>query len=151
MEYYYEDIELGRVYKPDDRYEVTKSEIKEFAEQYDPQPFHIDEEAARDSFFGSLVASGWHTASMCMRLIVDGLLESKSSMGARGIDELRWLEPVFPGDTLRIEVEITEKRPSESRPEMGHVHSTVTGFNQHENAVIEFTSLAMYRRREPAE
>ena len=148
MACYFEDVAVGDVYEPDGRYEVTKSEIKEFAEKYDPQPFHTDEEAAEESIFGSLAASGWHTASMCMRLLVDDFLEAESSMGARGVDELRWNRPVYPGDVLRIEVEIVEKRTSKSRPEVGHVRTKVTGYNQDDEAVIEWTALAMHRRRE---
>lgn len=146
MTRYFEDFEAGDVYEPDGRYEVTKAEIVEFAERYDPQPFHLDEAAAEDSLFGSLAASGWHTASMCMRLFADGFLD-EASMGARGIDELRWNRPVHPGDTLRIEVEILDKRPSESRPEMGHVRTRLTGYNQDDEAVVEWIALGMFRRR----
>jgi acyl dehydratase len=144
---YFEDYEIGRVYEPDGRYEVTTSEVKEFAEQYDPQPFHVDEDAAKDSIFGSLAASGWHTASMCMRVFADGFLDEESSMGARGIDELRWRKPVYPGDTLRVEVEILDKRVSESRPEMGHVRTKLRGYNQDDDLVVEWIALGMHRRR----
>jgi len=146
MTTYFEDFEVGDVYEPDSRYEVTKAEIVEFAEQYDPQRFHLDEKAAEASLFGSLSASGWHTASMCMRLLVDGVLD-EASMGARGIDELRWKRPVHPGDTLRVEVEVLDKRRSESRPEMGHVRTALTGYNQNDEAVIEWIALGMFRRR----
>lgn len=146
MARYFEDLEVGDVYEPDGRYEVTKAEIIEFAEQYDPQQFHLDEEAAEESIFGSLAASGWHTASVCMRLLVDGFLD-EASMGARGVDELRWKRPVHPGDTLRIELEVVDKRTSESRPEMGHVRTKLTGYNQHDEPVIEWTALGMFRRK----
>ena len=146
MTRYFEDFEVGDVYEPDDRYEVTKTEVIEFAERYDPQRFHLDEEAAEASLFGSLSASGWHTASMCMRLLVDGVLD-EASMGARGIDELRWKRSVHPGDTLRVEVEVLDKRRSESRPEIGHVRTALTGYNQNDEAVIEWTALGMFRRR----
>jgi acyl dehydratase len=148
MARYFEDIEVGEVYELDGRYEVTEAEIKEFAEKYDPQPFHLDDEAARDSIFGSLAASGWHTASMCMRLLVDEFLEPETSMGARGVDELRWIQPVYPGDTLRIEVTALEKRKSESNSEIGHVRMKLTGYNQHDDAVISWEALGMHRRRE---
>jgi acyl dehydratase len=147
MARYFEDFEVGDVYEPDDRYEVTKAEITEFAERYDPQRFHLEGADAEDSLFGSLAASGWHTAAMCMRLLVDGVLD-EASMGARGIDELRWNRPVHPGDTLRIEVEVLDKRPSESRPEIGHVRTKLVGYNQHEEAVIEWVALGMFRRRD---
>jgi acyl dehydratase len=145
---YFEDYEIGRVYEPDGRYEVTTSEVKEFAEKYDPQPFHLDEEAAKESIFGSLAASGWHTASMCMRVFADGFLDEESSMGARGIDELRWRKPVYPGDTLRVEVEILDKRTSESRPEMGHIRTKLRGYNQDDDCVVEWIALGMHRRRD---
>jgi acyl dehydratase len=145
---YFEDYEVGRVYEPDGRYEVTASEVKEFAEKYDPQPFHLDEEAAKESIFGSLAASGWHTASMCMRVFADGFLDEESSMGARGIDELRWRKPVYPGDTLRVEVEILDKRTSESRPEMGHIRTKLRGYNQDDDCVVEWIALGMHRRRD---
>ena len=151
MARYFEDIEVGRVYEIDGRSEVTDSEIKEFAEQYDPQPFHVDEAAAEESIFGSLAASGWHTASMSMRLLVDGFLDPESSMGARGVEELQWTKPVYPGDTLRIEVEALEKRVSESNPEMGHVRTKLVGYNQHDEPVITWTANAMHRRRSHAE
>jgi len=148
MPRYFEDIEVGDVYEPDGRYEVTEAEVKEFAEQYDPQPFHVDEEAAADSIFGSLAASGWHTAAMCMRLIVDDFLEPETSMGARGVNELRWKQPVFPGDTLRVAVEVLEKRESESNPEMGHVRMEMRGYNQDDEMVIRWEGLGMQRRRD---
>lgn len=151
MARYFEDIEVGRTYGIDGSYEVTEAEIRAFAEQYDPQPFHVDEAAAEASIFGSLAASGWHTASMTMRLLVDGFLDPESSMGGEGVEELRWHKPVYPGDTLEIELEILDKRVSESRPEMGHVRMRVVGYNQAEAAVIEWTALAMFRRREPDE
>ncbi|MFQ3318015.1 MAG: acyl dehydratase [Natronomonas sp.] len=151
MARYFEDTDVGDVYELDGRYDVTKAEVKEFAENYDPQPFHLDEAAAEDSIFGSLAASGWHTASMCMRLLVDDFLEPETSMGARGVDELRWIQPVYPGDTLRVEVEILDKRISESRPEMGHIRTKLTGYNQHDDAVIEWKAKGMHRRREADE
>ncbi len=150
MTHYFEDLAVGDVYEPEGRYEVTKDELVEFAERYDPQPFHLDEAAAEESIFGSLAASGWHTASMCMRLLVDGFLD-EGSMGARGVDELRWTRPVHPGDTLRVELEVLEKRPSESRPEMGHVQTKLRGYNQRDDLVIEWTALGMFRRRDPGE
>ncbi len=148
MARYFEDIEVGETYELDGRHEFDREEIKSFAERYDPQPFHLDEGAAEESIFGSLAASGWHTASACMRLLVEGFLDPETSMGASGVEELRWLEPVHPGDTLRVEVTVLDKRPSESRPEMGHVRTKLTGYNQHDDAVIEWTADGMHRRRD---
>jgi acyl dehydratase len=151
MPRYFEDLEVGATYELDGTYEVTEDEVLEFAEKYDPQPFHTDKEAAKDSIFGSLAASGWHTASICMRLLVDGFLDAETSMGARGIDDLQWKKPVYPGDTLHADVEILEKRVSESRPEMGHVRSKLTGYNDDGEAVIEWKADGMFRRREAEE
>ena len=151
MPRYFEDLEAGDTYALEGRYEVDREEITAFAEQYDPQPFHLEEAAAADSVFGGLVASGWHTAAMCMRLVVDDFLDPETSMGASGVEDLEWIEPVRPGDTLRVEIEVLETRPSESRPEMGHVRSKLTGYNQDDEAVIEWVGDGMYRRREPGD
>ena len=151
MPRYYEDLEAGDTYALEGRYEVDREEITAFAEQYDPQPFHLEEAAAADSVFGGLVASGWHTAAMCMRLVVEDFLDPETSMGASGVADLEWIEPVRPGDTLRVEIETLETRPSENRPEMGHVRMKLTGYNQHDDAVIEWVSDGMVRRRNPGE
>jgi acyl dehydratase len=104
----YEDIEEGDSWEFG-AYEVDREEIIEFAEGYDPQPIHVNEDAARDSFFNGLVASGWHTASMAMRLVVDNLLDEHNVIGATGVDALRWHEPVRPGDELRVRMEVIGK------------------------------------------
>ena len=106
----YEDVTVGATASFGE-YEMTREEILRFAEQYDPQPFHTDEEAAEQSMFGGLVASGWHTAAVTMRMVVVGLLEDSGSMGAVGVDELRWPNPVRPGDVLSIEAEVVDKEP----------------------------------------
>ena len=151
MPRYYEDLEAGDTYALEGRYEVDREEITAFAEQYGPQPFHLDEAAAAESVFGGLIASGWHTAAMCMRLVVDEFLDPETSLGASGVADLEWIEPVRPGDTLRVEIEVLETRRSESRPEMGHVRLKLTGYNQHDDAVIEWVSDGMVRRRNPGE
>ncbi|ADB61200.1 MaoC domain protein dehydratase [Haloterrigena turkmenica DSM 5511] len=145
---YYEDIEIGDTQECGE-YTVTKEEILEFAEQYDPQPFHTDEEAAAESAFGELVASGWHTASICMRLLVDGSIRDQASMGARGVDELRWKRPVRPGDTLSVRTEVVDKRVSESDPKRGYVDSRLEGINQNDEVVISWIGLGMVERRNP--
>ncbi|MFA9424862.1 MaoC family dehydratase [Natronorubrum sp. A-ect3] len=147
---YYEDIEIGAVDEFGE-YHVTKDELVEFAEQYDPQPFHVDEEAATDSAFGELIASGWHTASICMRLLVDGALNEQAGMGARGVDELRWKQPVTPGDTLSVRTEVVDKRVSESDPKRGYVDTRLEGLNQDGDVVISWLAHAMIERRNPAE
>ncbi|APX96393.1 MaoC family dehydratase [Natronorubrum daqingense] len=147
---YYEDIEVGDTAEFGE-YHVTKEEIVDFAERYDPQPFHTDEEAAEDSAFGELVASGWHTASMCMRMLVDGPLQERAGMGARGVDELRWKQPVRPGDTLSIRSEVIDKRVSESDPKRGYVDSFLEGRTQDGDVVISWIGLGMIERRNPGE
>ena len=147
---YYEDIAVGEV-REFGEYHVTKEEVIEFAEQYDPQPFHIDEEAARESPFGELVASGWHTAAMCMRMLVDNFLSEYKTMGGRGVDELRWQKPVKPGDTLRIRTEILDKRVSESDPRRGYMTFRMEAMNQDDDVVVSWTELPMIERRNPGE
>lgn len=144
---YFEDLSVGET-ATYGTYEFTAAGIIEFARQYDPQPFHTDPEAAADSAFGELVASGWHTASTCMRLYVDGILTDRAGMGARGVDELRWRRPVRPGDELRIETEILDKRTSESDPRRGYVDERLEGFVG-DDVVISWVSLAMVERRDP--
>jgi acyl dehydratase len=146
---YYEDIDVGDTDEFGE-YTVTAEEILEFAEQYDPQPFHVDEAAAEDSPFGELIASGWHTASICMRLLVNGPLGDQAGMGARGVDELRWHQPVKPGDTLSIRTEVLDKRLSESASDRGYVDSRLTGVVDDE-PVISWVGLGMVARRPDAE
>ena len=145
---YYEDIEVGDTDEFGE-YHVTKEEIIEFASKYDPQPFHTDEEAAKESAFGELVASGWHTAAICMRLLVDNMMDKRASMGARGVDELRWRQPVRPGDTLHIRTEVVDKRRSESDPGRGYVDNKMEGLNQDGEVVISWVGLGMVALRDP--
>ncbi|CAA9417047.1 MAG: Acyl dehydratase, partial [uncultured Ramlibacter sp.] len=125
-------------------------EIKAFAAQFDPQPFHLDEEAGRQSVFGALCASGWHTCALAMRLTVDNFLRESSSMGSPGLENLRWMKPVFPGDTLSLRHLITESRPLNSRPDVGLVRSVWELFNQHGEQVLHMEGYGMFRRRTPA-
>jgi acyl dehydratase len=144
---YWEDIEVGAK-ASFGRYEVTREEVIEFASKYDPQPFHLSDEAAAQTYFGRLSASGWHTCAMMMRMVVENLEKNKQAgLGSPGIDELRWLKPVYPGDTLRIESEILEKKASESRPEMGSFKTKSTIFNQHDEPVMTVKSIGLIRRR----
>ena len=130
-----EDFEVGQVYRPSSRKKVTTEEIKKFAAEYDPQPFHLDEEAGRKSFFGEFVASGWHTAAMTMRLMVDSEFKAANGLIGAGLDELKWPRPVRPGDELRIETEVLEIRESKSRPDIGFVKFRMTTLNQKDEAV----------------
>jgi acyl dehydratase len=146
---YYEDIDVGTVQDLGST-SVSREEIKEFAERYDPQPFHLDEAAAEETIFDGLIASGWQTAGLVMRLLVDEHLNDYASMGARGVDDLRWRKPVRPGDTLTAELEFLEKRPSESNPRIGHAESRISARNERDEEVISWIGLGMYERREHA-
>jgi len=122
---------------------VTEEEIIEFAKRYDPQVFHTDPVAARGSIYGGLVASGWHTAAMAMRLIVENYLSGVASVGSPGVDEVRWLKPVRPGDKLSVRVTVLESRRSESKPDRGIVRSLVEVLNQDMAVVMSFKGVTM--------
>jgi acyl dehydratase len=143
---YYEDIAVGEKVALGE-YEFTEAEMTRFAAQYDPQPIHVDEAAAAESIYGGLIASGWHTGAVCMRLLVDGFLSDVASMGAFGLDELRWKRPVRPGDTVSAEVEILEKSPSESRDDRGYVTNRLVGRNGDGEDVIEWRATNIVGRR----
>ena len=145
---YFEDIEVGSR-QSFGRYEVTREEVLEFAGKYDPQPFHLDDEAAAQTHFGRISASGWHTCAMTMAMMVENLTANKQAgLGSPGVDQLRWKKPVYPGDTLRCESEILEKRRSKSRREMGIFKSRTTTFNQHDEPVLEMISNGLIRVRD---
>ena len=144
---YFEDFEIGMVSKYG-RYEVTAEEIIEFASKYDPQSFHLTEAAGKAMHFGGLCASGWHTCAMVMRMVVDGMVTTGSgSLGSPGIDELRWKKPVYPGDILRLESTVVDKRESRSRPDMGSIFLDNKVFNQKDEMVMSFKPIVMYQRR----
>lgn len=145
-ELHFEDLSPGMAIDSARREPVTAEEIIAFARQFDPQPFHLDPEAAKSSIFGGLAASGWHTASMTMRLLVDSVPFAGGSIGA-GQEELRWPKPVYPGDVLRIRVEILETRASKSKPQLGLVKTCTTTFNQNDEPVqVMVTNIVMQRR-----
>jgi acyl dehydratase len=144
---YFEDLVVGTT-SSFGHYEVTREEVMEFARKYDPQPFHLSDEAAAATHFGRLSASGWHTCAMTMAMLVENLKANRQAgLGSPGIDELKWLRPVYPGDTLRCETELLEKRESASRPEMGIFKSRMTVFNQDDVAVMTFVSNGLVRTR----
>jgi acyl dehydratase len=120
---------------------VDGTEIVEFARRYDPQPFHVDPEAAARSPFGGLIASGWHTGSLMMRMLVEHYLSPASSLGSPGLDEVRWLAPVRPGDTLSVRVTILEARRSQSRPDRGLLRSQIEVLNQRRQVVMSMKAL----------
>lgn len=146
---YYEDMEVGTK-SSFGSYQVTREEVVDFASKYDPQPFHLDDEAAAKTYFGRLSASGWHTAAMMMAMNVEEFSKQQSaSLGSPGIDELRWMKPVYPGDTLRCESELIEKRRSKSKPDMGLTKSKTTVFNQNDEPVMSLIANGLIRVRNP--
>lgn len=148
---YYEDLVIGTVTKSERTYEVTREEVIDFARKYDPQPFHLDDEAAAKTHFGRLSASGWHTAAMTMRMMVEGwsTQEPTASLGSPGVDELRWRKPVYPGDTLRVESKLVGKRRMKSRPDMGLMKTEQTIYNQNGEIVMSMISNGMIQVRNP--
>jgi acyl dehydratase len=147
---YYEDIPVGRT-ASFGHYAVTREEVIAFAKKYDPQPFHLDDDAAAATHFGRLSASGWHTCAMTMAMMVENMATNRQAgLGSPGVDNLRWIKPVFPGDTLRVETTVLEKRRSRSRPDMGIFKSRATVFNQHDEPVLEMVSNGLIQVRDPA-
>ena len=146
MTRYFEDFRAGDVAQLG-RKRVTRAEIVAFAREYDPQPFHVDEQAAATSPFGGLVASGWHTAAMFMRLFVEELLLGSASLGSPGVEELRWLRPVRPGDELTGVVRILETRASERDPRRGTVITESEVLNQDGEVVMRMRARGFFARR----
>ena len=143
---YLEDYSVGQRFRSG-RVRIDKERIKAFAAEFDPQPFHLDEEAARHTFFGGLAASGWHTAALTMRLLVESDLKPVGGILGAGADEFRWSRPVGPGDELRIESEVLEVRPSRSRPDQGLIKVRTTTLNQNDEAVQVVVANLLVRRR----
>ncbi|MCP1469706.1 acyl dehydratase [Sphingobium sp. OAS761] len=147
---YFEDIRVG------DRFDfgpvtVDREEVIAFASRYDPQPFHLSDDAAATTHFGTVSASGWHTTALFMKMFVAEMQKNPghqaASLGAMGVDELRWLRPVRPGDTLRGTSEVIDKKSSQSRPEMGIVRNRVTIVNQEDKPVLTMIPIALWRTR----
>jgi acyl dehydratase len=145
-ELYFEDLRVGDRFGSD-MVEVTKESIFEFARQFDPQPFHLDPEAARQSIFQELTASGWHTAAVSMRLFVTGQFKPVGGSVGLGVDELRWPRPVRPGDILKVETEILDVRASRSKPDRGIIRIRNVTKNQNDEVVQTFLAFVMVRRR----
>jgi acyl dehydratase len=143
---YFEEVALGEVLEGGYKF-VDRREIMRFAKAYDPQPFHLDEAAARQSIFGGLIASGWHTLAMMMRMMVDTSRGRLGALGSPGCEDIRWLQPVRPNDVLSFRSECIEKTPSRSKPDRGIVKFQVAVFNQRGEAVMGVTTIAMYPRR----
>ncbi len=148
MERFLEDFAAGQKFRSG-RLRVEAERVKRFAAEFDPQPFHMDEEAARRSFFGGLAASGWHTAAITMRLLVESELRPAAGIIGAGFDEFRWPRPVRPGDELHLEIEVLEVRPSKSRPEQGLVKIRTTTLNQDGEPVQVSVGNLIVPRRNP--
>jgi acyl dehydratase len=145
---YFEDFKVGETSEMGRRV-VQRDEVIAFARDFDPQPFHIDEEAARASMFGGLIASGWHTVSMVMRMMCDSYLLQSASLGSPGVDHVKWLKPVRPGDTIRAVRTVLEARVSKSKPDVGIVKTRWDVFNQADEPVMTMEGYGMFRVRHP--
>ena len=149
-ERYLEDFAVGQTFRSP-RMRVDRDRVLAFAAEFDPQPFHLDESAARRSMFGGLIASGWHTAAMTMRLLVESELKPAGGIIGAGFEECRWPRPVRPGDELRIECEVLDVRPSKSRPGLGLIKLRTTTLNQDDAAVLVYVGNLVVLRREDTE
>ena len=149
IKHYWEDLQPGTT-RDMGTVTLTAEEIKDFAEQFDPQPFHLDEAAGRRSIFGNLCASGWHTCALAMKLTVENFLHEAASMGSPGVENVRWLKPVYPGDTLQLQHTIIEARPLRTRADTGLVRALWEMFNQNGEKVMQMEGYGMFRRRYPA-
>jgi acyl dehydratase len=146
VKYYFEDFPVGNVREfvgPP----LTEAEIVDFAQKYDPQFFHVDPVRAKDSIYGGLIASGFHTIGICMRLACDGYLLETANMGSPGVREIKWLGPVRPGDQLRLRITAIEATPSRSKPDRGVITHRWDAFNQRDEKVLEMIGLTMLQRR----
>lgn len=147
IRWYWEDFAVGQV-REFGAYEVTREAVIDFASQFDPQPFHLDDAAAGASLFGRLAASGWHTCAMAMRMMCDDYLLASSSLGSPGLDNLRWKRPVHPGDVLSVRLTVLQARPMASRPTVGLVRSQWEVLNQSRETVLTMEGWGMFGRRE---
>ena len=143
---YLDDFQVGEIIECGS-YTLDEEEIIRFAREFDPQPFHIDKEAAIHSPYGGLIASGWHTVSIMMRLLVDGYISGSSSMGSPGVDQVRWLKPVRPGDTISVRIHVDSVTRSKSKPDRGVVKSLMEVHNQSGDVVMTVQGMGMYLRR----
>jgi len=146
IRYYFEDFTIGRVFDSGTR-QLSEQDILGFASEYDPQYFHTDPEAAKQSIFGGLIASGWQTVGVCMRLMCDSYLLESSSMGSPGVDEVRWVKPVYPGDTLRMRATVIAAKPSSSKPDRGIATMRCNIYNQKDELVMHMQGMQMMQRR----
>ena len=144
---YFEDLAVGET-TVFGSVEVTRDEVLAFARQFDPQPFHLSDEEAAKTHFGRIAASGWHTCAMAMGVIVEFMADHpQAGLGSPGVDELRWLKPVYPGDVLTVSGTLLEKTPSRSKPDLGSFRTQTSVTNQDGVAVLTYTSIVLIRRR----
>ncbi len=148
-ERYFEDFQPGEVLEFGE-YRITEEEMLEFATRYDPQPFHIDRKAGAESIYGGLIASGWMTGSVMMRMLVDHFISPASSMGSPGVDDIRWVKPVRPGDRLHLRVTIVDARRSQSKPDRGVVQVQQEMINQDGETVMSIRGMSLNRCRSAA-
>ena len=146
---FYEEFEPGDVFRTDG-VTLTESSIIDFAVQYDPQRFHVDREAAGESIYGGIIASGWQVCSLGFRMVAQANFLGPEAMGSPGLDKLRWHKPVRPGDTIRVEARVTEKRSSSSRDDRGYVTFEFDTLNQDGDVVMSYTVIEILRRRPAA-
>lgn len=149
QEQYLEDLNIGQKFRSSSLV-IESDAIREFAARFDPQPFHLDDGAARDTLFGGLAASGWHTAALTMRLLVDSEFRPAGGLVGAGLEELRWPRPTRPGDRLELEVEVLDLRAMRSRPGQGLVKLRVTTFNQDREVVQQYVGNLVLRQKEAA-
>ena len=149
INYFWEDMAVGQV-RDLGTISPSREDIIAFASQFDPQPFHLDDAAGAASVFGGLCASGWHTCSMAMRLMVTNFLQQTSSLGSPGLENIQWKKPVYPNDTLRLQTTVLETKPMGRRPDVGMTRNLWEMFNQHGDKVLHMEGWGMFRRRHPA-
>jgi acyl dehydratase len=147
--YFWEDMAVGQV-RDLGTISPSREDIIAFASQFDPQPFHLDDAAGAASVFGGLCASGWHTCSMAMRLMVTNFLQQTSSLGSPGLENIQWKKPVYPNDTLRLQTTVLETKPMGRRPDVGMTRNLWEMFNQHGDKVLHMEGWGMFRRRHPS-
>ena len=146
VKYYWEDLAPGRVFESEPR-TLSAKQMVDFALEYDPQYYHTDEQAARSSPYGGLIASGWQTVSLCMRMTCDSHLLDSASLGSPGVDKLRWIRPVRPGDSLRMRMTVLSATPSQSKPDRGTIFNRWEIFNQHDELVMVMEGYGIIARR----
>ena len=143
---YYEDLEIGQKIKLGS-ISISKNEIISFAEKFDPQPFHTNEIKAKESIFGGLCASGWHTCSLFMRILYDGFLINSAALGSPGMDAIRWLKPLRPGETITGIGEVIKKTPSKSRPEIGSLIINYEVFNKNNELIMTLIGISIFKKK----